>query len=55
MAQCIGLHKISNDPTLLPTDDAYHYELVEIEVGKRTWWQLVIQDHFSIQFTDTYS
>ncbi|KAG7101679.1 Lactose regulatory protein LAC9 like [Verticillium longisporum] len=30
-------------------------EQIEIEVGKRTWWQLVIQDYFSIPFTETYA
>jgi hypothetical protein len=57
IAHCLGLHKITDSST---GDDralsgADWYERVEIETGKRVWLQLVIQDHFQIPFTDSYS
>lgn len=63
IARSLGLHQIhspdspahraSPAPTLQPRPT--WFEAIELEVGKRTWWQLVIQDHFSIPFSDTYS
>ena len=55
IAQCLGLHKITNSSsTDIQTAQQWH-ETLERELGKRVWWQLVIQDHFAISFTDTYS
>jgi len=58
IAQTMGLHKIRAKPKDsgdMPSGSRLAwFESVEIEVGKRTWWQLVIQDHFSIPFTETY-
>ena len=55
IAQCLGLHKIINAPNPdIKTAHQWH-ETLERELGKRVWWQLVIQDHFAIPFTDTYS
>lgn len=57
IAQTMGLHRIP--PSELDKTDCIKgspewFEKIEREVGKRTWWQLVIQDHFSIPFTETY-
>lgn len=57
IAQTMGLHRISPselDNTDPIKDSPEWFEKIEREVGKRTWWQLVIQDHFSIPFTETY-
>lgn len=55
IAECLGIHKIKDHTTAsTPTRDAWE-ERVEREVGKRVWCQMVIQDHFAIPFTDTYS
>lgn len=51
----MGLHKISDTQLPLSTEtDAWH-DLLERELGKRVWWQLVNQDYFSMHYTDTYS
>ena len=55
IAECLGIHKIKNHTTdVVPTIDDWE-DRVEREVGKRVWCQMVIQDHFAIPFTDTYS
>lgn len=55
IAECLGVHKIKDHTTTsTQTKDAWE-ERVEREVGKRVWCQMVIQDHFAIPFTDTYS
>lgn len=55
IAECLGIHKIKeHTATLTHTKDEWE-ERVEREVGKRVWCQMVIQDHFAIPFTDTYS
>lgn len=62
IAHSMNLHKIQDRAATVETDPvgsmqpSRHrwYETVETEIGKRTWWQLVIQDHFSISFTDAY-
>ncbi|RNJ61061.1 hypothetical protein D7B24_003474 [Verticillium nonalfalfae] len=65
IARCLGLHRVQPlpVPTLIQSDPdiaigqarSDWLEQTEIEVGKRTWWQLVIQDYFSIPFTETYA
>ncbi|KAJ5108823.1 hypothetical protein N7456_005498 [Penicillium angulare] len=55
IAECLGIHKIKNHP-LPPTKTQDEWEeRVEREVGRRLWCQMLIQDHFAIPFTDTYS
>jgi len=55
IAQCLGIHKIKDHTaSLTHTKDEWE-ERVEREVGKRVWCQMIIQDHFAIPFTDTYS
>ena len=58
LAQAIGLHRIAFDATDTAdhqqTKNSWH-ESIEREIGKRTWWQLVIQDYFAIPFTERYS
>lgn len=55
IAQDLGLHKITSKPVESVTEPADIFEMIELEIGKRAWLQLVIQDHFSIPFTDAYS
>jgi hypothetical protein len=56
MGHCLGIHRIANDVegTGITTDEA-HYLVVEAEVGRRCWLQLLIQDYFQVSFTETYS
>lgn len=55
IAECLGIHKIKDHP-LTPTRTQEEWEeRVEREVGRRVWCQMIIQDHFAIPFTDTYS
>lgn len=55
IAECLGIHKIKNHTTnLIQTPEDWE-DRVEREVGRRVWCQMVIQDHFAIPFTDTYS
>ncbi|KAJ5580074.1 uncharacterized protein N7459_006059 [Penicillium hispanicum] len=55
IAECLGVHKIKNHATdVTQTTDDWE-DRVEREVGRRVWCQMVIQDHFAIPFTDTYS
>ncbi|PKY04719.1 hypothetical protein P168DRAFT_289592 [Aspergillus campestris IBT 28561] len=55
IAECLGLHKIEDHakPQVQTRED--WCERIEREVGKRVWCQMIIQDHFAIPFTDTYS
>jgi hypothetical protein len=54
IAQCLGLHKISDATSSGAKQSNIWYETVEREIGKRVWCQIVIQDHFAIPFTDSY-
>ncbi|EXJ84212.1 hypothetical protein A1O3_04879 [Capronia epimyces CBS 606.96] len=58
MAESLGLHKIDKAIVASPTDQQHHNdmqsEMVQKEVGKRVWCQMVVQDHFAIPFTDSY-
>lgn len=54
IAQCLGLHKIADGPSLSVDPSEVWHEIIERETGKRVWCQLVIQDHFAIPFTDSY-
>lgn len=54
IAQSIGLHKIVGKPASAAGSAERRYETIEIELGKRVWWQMTIQDHFAIPFTDSY-
>ncbi|KAB2572381.1 putative transcription factor lepB [Lasiodiplodia theobromae] len=55
IAQSIGLHKIVGRPASIAGSAERRHETIEIELGKRVWWQMTIQDHFAIPFTDSYS
>ncbi|KAJ5120514.1 Monooxygenase FAD-binding [Penicillium bovifimosum] len=55
IAECLGIHKIQDDPMNVPQGREAWDEKVEREVGKRVWCQMIIQDHFAIPFTDSYS
>lgn len=54
IAECLGLHKIEDQTTTSLSPAEAWCQNVEIEVGKRVWCQMVIQDHFAIPFTDSY-
>lgn len=56
LAQYMGLHKITeaSSSSGVHGSDQWH-EAIEREVGKRVWCQIVIQDHFGLCFTDSYS
>ncbi|CRL29299.1 Fungal transcriptional regulatory protein, N-terminal [Penicillium camemberti] len=55
IAECLGIHKIQDQSTKPAQNKDEWDEKVEREVGKRVWCQMIIQDHFAIPFTDTYS
>ncbi|KAJ5496915.1 hypothetical protein N7463_008902 [Penicillium fimorum] len=55
IAECLGIHKIQDQSTKVAQNKDQWDEKVEREVGKRVWCQMIIQDHFAIPFTDTYS
>lgn len=55
LAQCMGLHKITEDSVLEAEGSGQWHETIEREIGKRVWCQIVIQDHFGLCFTDSYS
>lgn len=55
IAECLGIHKIQNHHVPHPRTQEEWEERVEREIGRRVWCQMIIQDHFAIPFTDTYS
>ncbi|KAJ4251873.1 hypothetical protein NW762_011170 [Fusarium torreyae] len=54
IAHNLGLHKIESDPKICTDAREVWFRAIEIEVGRRCWNQLVIQDYFQIPFTGTY-
>lgn len=55
IAECLGIHKIQDHPLPHARTQEEWEERIEREVGRRVWCQMIIQDHFAIPFTDTYS
>jgi hypothetical protein len=55
IAECLGIHKIQGHSSKPVRNKEEWEEKVEREVGKRVWCQMIIQDHFAIPFTDSYS
>ncbi|KAJ5340579.1 hypothetical protein N7541_009703 [Penicillium brevicompactum] len=55
IAECLGIHKIQDHSSKPPQNKEEWEDKVEREVGKRVWCQMIIQDHFAIPFTDSYS
>jgi hypothetical protein len=55
IAECLGIHKIQDRSSKPARNKEEWEETVEREVGKRVWCQMIIQDHFAIPFTDSYS
>ncbi|PCG94503.1 Hypothetical protein PENO1_078030 [Penicillium occitanis (nom. inval.)] len=51
----MGLHKITDPPKSQLSDTEQWHEVIETEIGKRVWCQLMIQDHFGLCFTDSYN
>ncbi|KAH7000590.1 hypothetical protein EDB80DRAFT_895783 [Ilyonectria destructans] len=51
IAESLGLHRIGTGSALEGNWNAK----VNIEVGKRVWCQMMIQDHFAIPFTESYT
>ncbi|KAF4773729.1 serine carboxypeptidase [Colletotrichum scovillei] len=54
IAECLGIHKITKCSLELQTPDEIWDDILQREVGRRVWLQMVIQDHFAIPFTDSY-
>ncbi|CAG8921005.1 unnamed protein product [Penicillium salamii] len=55
IAECLGIHKIQDHSSKPPRSKEEWEDKVEREVGRRVWCQMIIQDHFAIPFTDSYS
>lgn len=55
IAECLGIHKIKDHSKKFSQNKDDWEERIEREVGRRVWCQMLIQDHFAIPFTDTYS
>ncbi|KAJ5225192.1 hypothetical protein N7468_006417 [Penicillium chermesinum] len=55
IAECLGIHKIKDHSKKFSQNRDEWEERIEREVGRRVWCQMLIQDHFAIPFTDTYS
>lgn len=55
IAECLGIHKIKDHSRNFSQNKDAWEERIEREVGRRVWCQMLIQDHFAIPFTDTYS
>lgn len=51
LAESLGLHTIQDTHNECLDLEAS----IEIEIGKRVWCQLIIQDHFAIPFTNSYA
>ena len=55
IAQCLGLHRIPDEGTVVSSAE----EVVEVswerEVGRRVWWKLVELDYHSMPYTGTLS
>ncbi|KAJ9142975.1 Fungal transcriptional regulatory protein, N-terminal [Pleurostoma richardsiae] len=56
IAQCLGLDKLKEKPPALTqaSHDAWK-SAITLHVGRRVWWQLIIQDYFAVPFSDTYT
>ncbi|KAH8651225.1 hypothetical protein BX600DRAFT_441662 [Xylariales sp. PMI_506] len=55
IAESLGMHRIRKTEIPAPKTKAEWQERAEMEVGKRIWCQMTIQDYFAIYFTDSYS
>ncbi|OAA75940.1 Zn(2)-C6 fungal-type DNA-binding domain protein [Akanthomyces lecanii RCEF 1005] len=55
LAQAMGLHRIKSAEADDQQSVVTPHERIELENGKRLWWQLVVQDYFAIPFTESYS
>lgn len=55
IAECLGIHKIQPHLSGANHNKEAWEEKIEREVGRRVWCQMIIQDHFAIPFTDSYS
>lgn len=54
IAQCLGMHKIRPTTDTLVNDPQCDSELRDMELGKRIWCQMLVQDLFAIPFNDSY-
>ncbi len=54
LAQAMGLHRIKSGEADDQQSIVTPHERIELENGKRLWWQLVVQDYFAIPFTESY-
>lgn len=54
IAQSLGLHKIAPRDLTASNEQDRRRELIDVEVGKRIWCQMLIQDLFAIPFNDSH-
>lgn len=54
IGQCLGLHKIVSQNVTTVNNHEQWIQLVDLEVGKRVWCQMMIQDLFAIPFNDSH-
>lgn len=55
IAECLGVHKIQDKISAISIPEDVWSETIDMEIGRRVWCQMVIQDYFAIPFTDSYS
>ncbi|KAI7262851.1 hypothetical protein KC345_g9324 [Hortaea werneckii] len=53
VAQCLGLHRIPDEGTVVPSAEEGREVAWEREVGRRVWWKLVELDYHSMPYTGT--
>jgi type II secretory pathway component PulF len=55
VAQSLGLHRLGKSKrTAQDAENETKVEIVQRELGRRLWQQLVTQDWFSVPFSETY-
>lgn len=54
IAQCLGLHKITADPPEPAASNQSGRGRIDIELGKRVWCQMIVQDLFAIPFNGSH-
>ncbi|KAJ9157219.1 Monooxygenase, FAD-binding [Pleurostoma richardsiae] len=55
IAEYLGMHRIQDSGSPSTKASMSWQERVEREVGKRIWSSMMVQDHFAIHFTDSYT
>ena len=57
IAQSLGLHRLKGEKEgyKIPTNNQEREAHIQLETGRRVWQQLLLQDWFSVPFSETYS